>query len=94
MDSTRVRPRVRYGRSFLTSSTSSRLPDAMRNPPLRVVPLSDGWAKRDLQICIRSRDALPLFAKWLVDALLLDAKHALDESRGRPRRTRESGSTP
>ena len=58
---------------------------------LRVIPLSDTWAKRDLQICIRSRDTLPLFAKWLVDALLLDAKQALD-SRSRPRRAREDGS--
>ncbi len=41
---------------------------------IRVVALTDEWATRNLQICVRSVDALPLFAKWLVDALLADAK--------------------
>jgi len=50
---------------------------------MRLVPLSDDWAKRDLCICVRSRDTLPLFAKWLLDALLLDAENALDQGTAR-----------
>jgi DNA-binding transcriptional LysR family regulator len=57
---------------------------------IRVVPLCDEWAKRDLHICIRTREALPLFAKWLVDALLADAKNAADAPRGDSRRARAS----
>jgi DNA-binding transcriptional LysR family regulator len=47
-----------------------------RHMELRVVPLNDEWARRDLQICIRSAETLPMFAKWLLDALLADANAA------------------
>jgi DNA-binding transcriptional LysR family regulator len=39
---------------------------------LRIVPLTDEWAVRKLQICVASRQALPLFARKLVDLLVAD----------------------
>jgi DNA-binding transcriptional LysR family regulator len=55
---------------------------------IRVVSLVDEWATRDLQICVRSLEALPLFARWLVDALLADSKSAADRGAGQGRRVR------
>ena len=52
-----------------------------RHMDIRVVSLVDEWATRDLQICVRSLEALPLFAKWLVDALLADSRNAADRGR-------------
>ena len=49
---------------------------------IRVVPLSDEWATRNLQILVRRLEALPLFAKWLVDALLADAKGSAKNAGG------------
>ena len=49
---------------------------------IRVVPLSDEWATRNLHIVVRSLEALPLFAKWLVDALLADAKSSVKHASG------------
>jgi DNA-binding transcriptional LysR family regulator len=62
-----------------------------------VVPLTDAWATRDLQICVRSLEALPLFARWLVDALLADARSGTrsgaknSAARVRPVRHRATG---
>lgn len=39
----------------------------------RIVPLSDAWSLRAMQICVRSFDALPAFACELVDVLVADA---------------------
>lgn len=39
---------------------------------LKIVPLTDEWAVRKLQICVADRDALPLFARKLVDLLVAD----------------------
>jgi DNA-binding transcriptional LysR family regulator len=39
---------------------------------LKIVPLTDEWALRKLQICMTDRDALPLFARKLVDLLVAD----------------------
>jgi len=47
---------------------------------IRVIHLGDEWATRNLQICVRSLEALPLFARWLVDALLADAKDGVVKS--------------
>ena len=43
---------------------------------IRVIALSDDWALRKLKICVRSREALPLFAQDLVDLLIEDARRA------------------
>jgi DNA-binding transcriptional LysR family regulator len=40
---------------------------------IHVIPLTDGWAFRNLQICARSFKTLPLFAKELVEMLLVDS---------------------
>lgn len=39
--------------------------------PPRIVELDESWAQRDLQVCIRRRNALSGFALQLVDALLI-----------------------
>ena len=39
---------------------------------IAIVPLTDEWAERKLQICIRSREALPAFARELVNMLVDD----------------------
>ncbi|WP_431824849.1 LysR substrate-binding domain-containing protein [Burkholderia sp. F1] len=39
---------------------------------LRIVPLDDDWAERRLQICVADLDALPRFARKLVDLLVED----------------------
>ena len=43
---------------------------------IRVVALSDDWSLRKLRVCVRSREALPLFAQDLVDLLIDDARQA------------------
>ena len=40
---------------------------------IATVPLSDLWAFRSMQICVRSLAALPMFARELVDLLVQDA---------------------
>ena len=40
---------------------------------IRIVPLRDDWSLRNLCICVRALDALPLFARELVDLLVDDA---------------------
>ncbi|AWB33262.1 LysR substrate-binding domain-containing protein [Orrella marina] len=43
-----------------------------RNMDIRLVRISDGWAERKLHICVRDLEALPAFARDLVDLLLED----------------------
>jgi DNA-binding transcriptional LysR family regulator len=45
-----------------------------RTLDVAIVPLNDAWALREMQICVRSLDALPAFARDLVDLLMEDAK--------------------
>ena len=47
-----------------------------RSMAIRLVPLSDAWALRSMQICVRSLDDLPGFARDLIDLLSEDALHA------------------
>ena len=42
-----------------------------------IVPLQDAWAVRDMHVCVRSLDALPAFARDLVELLMEDARIAL-----------------
>jgi DNA-binding transcriptional LysR family regulator len=56
---------------------------------IRVIPLGDEWATRNLQICVRSLEALPLSAKWLVDALLADANNDVSSAPGDARHRRD-----
>jgi len=43
---------------------------------IRIVPLKDEWSLRALLICMRKLDALPGFARDLVDLLVADARNA------------------
>jgi DNA-binding transcriptional LysR family regulator len=45
---------------------------------LRIVKLNDPWAVRKLQICVADRQALPLFARQLVDLLEADGLGRLE----------------
>jgi DNA-binding transcriptional LysR family regulator len=42
---------------------------AGRSLGIVVVPLTDAWAKRQLSICVRSYESLPVAARLLVDSL-------------------------
>ena len=57
---------ARVGLAILPESTALR---AARSLALAVVPLSDPWARRDLTLCLRDRDALPPFVRDLIDTL-------------------------
>jgi len=41
---------------------------------LSIVPLADAWAERAMQIVVRRLDALPTYARELVDLLVQDAR--------------------
>jgi DNA-binding transcriptional LysR family regulator len=66
---------ARVGVAILPESAARRHAQTMA---IAIVPLSDLWAFRSMQICVRSLGALPLFARELVDLLVQDA--ALSET--------------
>ena len=47
-----------------------------RSMQIRVVPLSDIWAVRELQVCVRNQEQLPAFARELVDLMVSDVSSA------------------
>jgi len=59
------------GVSILPGSAAQRHAQTMA---IDTVPLADDWALREMQICVRNLQALPLFARDLVDLLVADAK--------------------
>ena len=61
------------GVAILPGSAASRHAQTMG---IVIVPLADPWAERALQIVVRSLDALPAYARELVDLLVEDAKQA------------------
>ena len=64
------------GVSILPGSAARRHAQAMA---IDTVALSDDWSLREMKICLRSLQALPAFARDLVDLLVADARNA-----GRP----------
>lgn len=62
------------GVGVLPESAAHRHAQAMR---IALVPLADDWAVREMQICVRSLDALPSFARELVELLVADAQGTL-----------------
>ncbi len=40
---------------------------------IQLIPLSDDWAMRNLQICVRNLESLPGFEKELIDMLIVDS---------------------
>ena len=68
-------PRVSgVGVGVLPESAASRHAQAM---DIAIVPLADAWSVREMQICVRSLEALPSFARELVDLLVADAQGRL-----------------
>ena len=65
------------GVGILPSSASARHAQSLR---IALVPLSDPWALRAQMICVRSLEALPGFARDLVDLLVQDARQAAARS--------------
>lgn len=61
------------GVSILPSSAARRHAQTMA---IDTVALSDDWSLREMQICLRSLQALPAFARDLVDLLVADARNA------------------
>ncbi|MDP3700309.1 MAG: LysR substrate-binding domain-containing protein [Hylemonella sp.] len=61
------------GVAILPGSAAHRHAQTMA---IRIVPLGDPWAERALQIVVRSLDALPAYARELVDLLVEDARQA------------------
>lgn len=61
------------GVSILPASAADRHAQSMA---IKTVPLTDDWALRHMQICMRSLQALPSFARDLVDLLVADADEA------------------
>lgn len=58
------------GVAILPGSAASR---HAQNMALAIVPLADAWAERAMQIVVRRLDALPAYARELVDLLVQDA---------------------
>jgi DNA-binding transcriptional LysR family regulator len=44
-----------------------------------IVPLTDAWSLRQMHVCVRSLDALPGFARDLVELLVDDARERADD---------------
>lgn len=63
------------GVGVMPETTARRHARAMA---LRIVQLDDEWAERQLQICVADLDALPLFARKLVDLLVEDGQGRQD----------------
>ncbi len=61
------------GVSILPGSAARRHAQTMA---IDTVALSDDWSLREMQICMRSLQALPSFARDLVDLLVADAERA------------------
>ena len=61
------------GVSILPGSAARRHAQSMA---IDTVALSDDWSLREMQICMRSLQALPAFARDLVDLLVADADAA------------------
>jgi len=59
------------GVGVLPESAASRHAHAMA---IALVPLTDAWSVREMQICVRSLEALPSFAQELVALLVDDAQ--------------------
>ncbi|MGC5779854.1 LysR substrate-binding domain-containing protein [Methylobacterium sp. NFXW15] len=57
---------AKVGLAILPESTALR---AARTLAITVVPLSDSWARRDLTLCLRDRDALPPFVQEFIEVL-------------------------
>ena len=69
-------------------TTATRAATTLR---LRLIPLADDWALRELMLCVRSLEALKPTARRLADALRSVPLAPPQEGRGRPTATRSDG---
>jgi DNA-binding transcriptional LysR family regulator len=58
------------GVSVMPESAARRHAEALQ---IRIVPLTDAWALRQMHVCVRDVETLPGFARDLVDLLVADA---------------------
>lgn len=72
---------LNLGLALLPESVARRNAETM---DIRIIPLADTWATRQLQICVRSMNGLSPYARELTDLLLED---------GRPSMAQESGAS-
>jgi DNA-binding transcriptional LysR family regulator len=56
----------RVGIGIVPETTARRVAKTMA---IKAVMLSDPWAVRELTICVKSRDELPVYARQLVEHL-------------------------
>jgi DNA-binding transcriptional LysR family regulator len=68
------------GVGILPESAARRHAQSMA---IRIVPLKDEWSLRALLICMRKLEALPGFARDLVDLLVADARNANAQAQSR-----------
>ena len=61
------------GVGVMPESAARRHAQAMQ---IEILPLSDAWALRQMHVCVRSLEALPGFARDLIELLLEDARAA------------------
>ena len=61
------------GVGVMPESAARRHAQAMR---IAIVPLTDAWSLREMHVCVRSLQALPGFARDLVELLIEDARSA------------------
>lgn len=62
------------GISVLPENTARR---HAKTTSLKIIPLNDDWAVRNLQICVKDLHALPLFTRKLIDLLVADGNGTL-----------------
>jgi DNA-binding transcriptional LysR family regulator len=58
------------GIGVIPESTARRISKTLA---IKIIPLSDDWAVRNLQICVRNLDSFPTFARDLIDMLIADS---------------------
>ncbi len=61
------------GVGVMPESAARRHAQAMQ---IAIVPLADAWSLRQMHVCVRSLQALPGFARDLVELLIEDARSA------------------
>jgi len=70
---------------------------AARTMAIAAVPLADSWAVRDLTICVRSMDELPLYARQLVEHLRapdVSSRNAAERDRAKRAQGARRGTDP
>jgi len=70
---------------------------AARTNTIAAVPLADSWAVRDLTICVRSMDELPLYARQLVEHLRasdVSSRNAAERDRAKRAQGARRGTDP